>query len=174
MDANITYCMKNRSSFAILKGKARNGAHVSAWLETISEGRTDTVLRAQRHTMIKGFNMYWELNANTKPRITMTDAEAATLEDIRKMMLLCYHSVSKSAKSSGRSFFRMRPKFHRIDHACRRAIRTKLFPWLFWTFGSEDMMGVIARLSRVVHGSATCKGTVSRWLIAFWSDLMSE
>ena len=169
---NLT--MRTRKCFPVLKAKARNSVYVSEWLTACTSESVDTEYKQQRHQMLKGFMEHWNTIRDARPRVLLEPAELERVGRSRESMLLCYHYLAKVNQRSDIRRYNVRPKYHRIDHCVRRCLRTTVNPCLYWTYGSEDFMGTLARLSRQVHGSHTTRGTVDRWLLFWWSRIIIE
>ena len=161
-------------SIPVTKGKARNSVYVSQWLAEFCRDFVSTEHGRQRCTCMHGFMEFWNTVNSSKSRLLVSSEEKLRLQSAREMLLLCYQWLSKESVENGKHSWNMRPKFHRVDKCLRRCIRTGLNPSIFWTFGSEHLMGVMARQCQKIHGSSLYRRSVQRWQIYWWAELLHE
>ena len=105
-------------------------------------------------------------------RIYHGDAELAPperhrLEQARQIALQGFNTLACEARAARQWRFKMRPKFHKLDHALRRSVRTGWNASMSWPFAEEDWLGHQCHMVASCHGSTLHKRAVQRWL-AFW------
>ncbi len=105
--------------------------YVSEWLIEKNAACTDTEYKQQRHEMLKGFSMFWQIAHDSRPRVLLNRDELERLAKARESLLYSYHYLTKFNVARGSSHYHMRPKYHRIDHCIRRALRTRVSPALY-------------------------------------------
>ena len=108
------------------------------------------------HLCIGASKKVWELS-NVK--LCLNTEQRADLETARACCLLGYHACSKHAKERGQFLYPIKPKFHKLDHLCRRACRTGISPSQVWCFGGEDVMKWMAAVARSAHGNGVASST---------------
>ena len=174
--SRLNLSMQKMTDYPVLKAKGRNSVYLSEWLLeccTQSTAFVDSEHKRRRQTMMQGFVTLYNVPHDARPRVKLTEGEVSRLADARQQLLFCYHYLAHTCNAAGQRHYNIRPKYHRIDECVRRSCRTHVNPALFWTYGSESFMGVIARLSRQVHGGNTVRGTVERWGLYWWAELIS-
>ena len=122
------------------------------------------------HKHLSG-DLHWELIQRVTPGFKLNPTESKDMESFRCTGLLAYSWLTQDAQSKGLKHYCMRPKYHRLDHCLRRAARTQLSPRCFWCFGSEDFLGHLARVLKVVHPKGILQRGVDRWLLYFWGEV---
>ena len=170
--SHLNLSMKRKTSESIVKAKATNCQVVSSWLLDMCESSIDTEFKRMQALMMRGFNdSYLIAERTTFPNFVLDDSQAESLETARKQMLLGYHWLAKYNVSRGWSQYHLIPKFHYLDHALRRAVRTKVSPSIFWCFAQESKMGETARLVHKLHGASSMRRGIGRWLVSFFFQL---
>ena len=162
-----TLSLKTRKSKPALKCKASNCATVSKWIaEECSEfaRQDENEHNAMLNMTLKAF---CDLYVLYHIKGIMTPRQARQLEDARQRSLLGFNALTSLSSEGGRQYFVVKPKFHKLDHLLRRAVRTRVSPSAFWTFQDEDMMGIMASLAR--NCRLLLQGPAERWLLHYFS-----
>ena len=161
--------MSNKSDWTCLKSKAKNSTVVTDWLATLTPGFVRDEASDVRNECVLAFNNIWKLLEQTKfPNWKLSGDQARFLKVNRSMAILSLHYLSKRCTRFGVYRWRIRPKFHRWDHALRRGVRTRVSPTVFYAFSSEDFMGLVARMCSKTHGASIMKRGVERWILSFF------
>ena len=169
--------MHKKSDFPCLKSKAKNCVLVSTWLLHVVQGLVSSAAVAvipADHILKHIYSMLWgmvsfsDMMHSIRPRFKLTEIEIARIETYREAYLGSFYMLHVSFARNDRALFNPTFKFHQLDHLFRRAIRTGIAPFFFWTFSSEDAMGKFASLSSACHGATVNSVAVSKWLVYFW------
>ena len=167
--------MKKMTSEPVLKSKAKNGQVVSAWLTVEAAWYVDTTYNRVRASVMKAFDEVYSIVVATKyPNWRLSESQASDLEQCRMRMLLGYHFLAKKHAENASAHFSLVPKFHKVDHLLRRAIRTRVSPSLWWTFSLESHMGIMARMVHKLHASSSSRRGIERWLLYFFSTTLAD
>ena len=180
MQRHGVYCHMSKFSLAVvsvnrlddfpcLKCKAAECATVSLWLAERAElelAKCDTTHMQLMAAMLRGFCNVWELCREAR---FFSAEQVGRLEKARCDMLLGYHACSVLAARNNMYAFNMVPKFHKLDHLCRRAIRTRVSPSLTWTFSDEDNMKWMASLTCKMRAIEILQTGTRKWLVSFFA-----
>jgi len=161
--------MHRQMDWPCLKAKAANCALVCDWLADVAIAAAESepsIANRSRCVMLWGFKELWRL-FHVFP--TLSAGEAQALEKARTCALLGYHACSRAAQDRNEFVYPIQPKFHKLDHLCRRAVRTKVSPSTTWTFSDEDSMTWMSRLCSALHGSTLARTPCDRWLLSFFA-----
>ena len=162
--------MQRQSDWPTLKGKAHNSAVVSEFLSEIAQEHQFDHASRIRAQCLQAFVDIWHQIQDTKyPDFKLSAVQCEELEDFRSTALLSYLWLSKHSDNTGTYVYKMRPKSHHFDEGLRRSIRTSISLSVYYSFTPEDMMGLVARMSRRCHPSSIPRRGVSRWLLSFFS-----
>jgi hypothetical protein len=99
--------------------------------------------------------------------------ERARLEQARQVALMGFNTLACEARAARRWRFKMRPKFHKMDHALRRSVRTGWNASMSWTFAEEDWLGHQCNMVASCHGATLHRRACQRWL-AFWYNELRQ
>jgi len=172
--SHLNLSMTTLDCWPTLKSKAKNAAFITAWLSEVAKGFVSDEFTEVRSACLDAFAKIWTLTNESKyPNWQLTDEQCEALETLRQMALLSLHWLSKHCNSHDVFRWKIRPKYHRMDHGLRRAVRTKISPSVYYTFSPEDFMGLVARMCGKCHGSTIIRRGVCRWLLS-WFVEMSE
>ena len=168
--------MHKASDYAQLKSKGHNSAMITKWLLTVCEDAVDVSKPESglRFSLMWGLNALWDIPHDCRPRFVYSDAEAVQLETARKVALMSLYGLHKFYAMKGEHLFNIVPKFHQVDHMCRRQIRSKLACSLWWCFASESAIGSVARTAGKTHGASTNRRAVQRWITFFWGSFINS
>ena len=169
-----TISMQTLDNWPELKAKGAACGLVCAWLAPVAEAAAvDNPLpeHSFRAMALTGFD-----NLSTAYRMKdrsggMTTAAAQFMEESRRKALLGFHACSKISAEAHRFRYRLTPKFHKLDHLLRRAVRTRLSPSLFWSFADEDMMKWMVQNAGKCHGLGIMQTPLRKWLVFFDHEL---
>ena len=103
----------------------------------------------------------------------LTPPERLQLEQDRQVGLQGYDALSAEARAAGQWRYKMRPKFHKMDHSLRRSVETGWNVSMTWSFAEEDWLGHQCSMVASCHGSALHRRAVQRWLAFFYNELLS-
>lgn len=105
----------------------------------------------------------------SRGQVFLSAPEAADISLQLDTALLSYAWLSRWALCNRYRFFRIRPKMHMLAHLAsdlRPGTRTEIFNAMcFSTFGDEDFVGKVSRLSRRCHPFQAAERTLQRYLL---------
>lgn len=166
--------MTCRKTIPMLKCKAWNAICICEWLCEVCKLSAATCpndnAKRQRAAMMWGFAAFHNV---LRGNCWLTDGELQQLRAARDAMLHCYHALSKMAAEEDNYRYPMKPKHHLIDHAERRAQRTRLNPGSHWAFAEEDNMGIMMKICGACHDATMHARSLQRWCMQFFWDLQS-
>ena len=174
-----------KDDWVLMKGKAHDFGVLSVWLADCTRdhvrmgvdingralpdpiGPMDHVLA----TTMSGFRSLWWLYHEGA---VLTQPERIELEESRKIALQGFNTLSSNARATGQWKYKMRPKFHKLDHALRRSARTGWNLSMLWSFGEEDWLGQQCQMTSNCHGSSLHRRAPQRWLAFYFNELKSQ
>lgn len=152
--------------YAELKtGSGYDNYVVCRWLQNVLEPHADkypefcTLLCALNGSMHVLYNANWFL----------TDTERFQVKTMGGLFIRMFLQLATEAVDSQRFLFRIRPKFHLMQHIlfCRRKINcAKYSTWM-----DEDFLRKVARTMKLTPGVTTQERTLQRWLMAIPESL---
>ena len=173
--------LSTKDDWVLMKGKAHDFGVLSVWLTDCTRdhvrtgvdidgraldpiGPMDRVLA----TTMAGFRSLWWLYHSDA---VLAQHERIELEESRKIALQGFNTLSSYAKASGQWKYKMRPKFHKLDHALRRTVRTGWNMGMLWSFGEEDWLGQQCHMTGNCDSRSLHRRAVQRWLAFFFNEL---
>ncbi len=171
----LNLSMSTKDDWPCLKAKAHNSSVVGDWLATVAVNFVDTIYNEIRSVCVSAFASLWVLVQDTKfPNFVLSDDQVARASNLREEALLSYEWLSNACEFGGVCQYKIRPKYHNLEHGVRRMIRTKLSMSLSYSFSPEDVMGMCARMCNKTHATSMMRRGVGRWLLAFVAGLSSD
>ena len=160
-------CMSVSTSTPLLKAKAGNCVIVSRWLASLFAFKADIGLESRFLTSTLWAFVEW-LDINhlcaSRGSVLLTPDEISGMRFARQQGLAGFRFLSSFAATNYLNRYNMVPKYHALDHALRRAVRTGVSFGAFWVYRQEDFMGLSARIAAKVHPSAVCVRVIERWI----------
>ena len=101
----------------------------------------------------------------------LTEIEAQKLSDARSAGMEGYNWLSRDASRRSVFGYVMKPKFHKLDKAVRKAVATRRNPAWFWTFSDESWIGSLGKLSGSMHKKTVHRRVCQRWLAMSFVEL---
>ena len=166
--------LRNLSSSPYMKSKAHNCAVLSQWCKARVETIKDVDSEMQVLFMVlDGMVDIWVLAQELKAKDTifLDPTEKARLAAARRHALEGYMFLWRFAQHNELARYGCRPKFHKLDHCLRRAIKTGLSYSCWWSFACEGAIGTTAKTCAVSHASTLGVRPTQRWLVSFMNNL---
>ena len=163
--------MSVTTSTPFLEAKAANCVVVSRWLASLFAFRADIGLESRFLTStLWGFVEWLDINhlCASRGSVLLSPDEVGRLRVARQLGLSGFRFLSSFAATNYLNRYNMVPKYHALDHALRRAVRTGVSFGAFWVYRQEDFMGVSSRIASKVHPSAVCVRVIERWISDFF------
>jgi hypothetical protein len=167
-------CGKSSATeWATFKGKAYNCAIVSLWLSQ----------EARKHEHI---GQHWVLLATTlhafaaiyavctSGSLRLSDREVQQLRAARSAALQGYNALARAAQEQGQWYYKIIPKYHKMDHHLRRCCANRLNPGSHWNFANESFIGILARLCQSTHRFSMQHRAIRRWVAYFVIEFVGD
>lgn len=103
----------------------------------------------------------------------MTQEELDTKTVCGQLFVRLYLTLADRSMVAREKLWRLRPKFHMLNHSLCSRPASKLNPWVFSTWMDEDAVRRQMHLVRAAHARTCQSRTLQRWLLGFPAVLAS-
>ena len=92
------------------------------------------------------------------------DAARAELPRLGQTLASLYATLSSDAFKTGQKLWKIQPKFHLFEHLTESQAIIFGNPRYWWTYGDEDLVGLMIDIAEGVHASTVAISTIVKWL----------
>ena len=162
--------MYNLGSPPEFRGKAHNCLVLCRFLSCKSaESQHTSHYAFVRHVVLWAWCELFDVHSHSVNPNWMSDAEIARSTVACRAILHGSNYLCQTNQAAGKSFWKIRPKMHRIFHVMidTETSRRPMKAW--WSFKCEDNMGRLSRIGISTHAATIADRSLQRWQIQFFS-----
>ena len=155
------------SNWPELRAKAHNAALVCRWLASFVEDLVgpDTLEFKLLRICLRSHTRVQDIMASAERHFTADEAQEFLAAGL--MMLRAWARLTRLAELQREKRWQLKPKHHHWEEGLYWAFETRPNPRHNCAYKHESFVGLIARISAMVHVSLVSKRTAQRWLLRY-------
>jgi hypothetical protein len=163
-----------------LSAKAAATRHLASYalyvMQTFGQFASLDVFRREHDTLALGvcqllvrFYEILELNS-----MFLTDADKVELPNLANQLMGMYSKLAVMCADRQLRLWKVSPKMHLFLHLCIEQAVACGNPRFYWTYGDEDLVGILIGVAEGVHPSTLAISVLTKWLHCVFDELLID
>ena len=122
--------------------------------------------------LVQLLNRFYEL-LNSESMF-MSDSSRVEIVELGLMVASLYSRLSSMCFGWGIKLWKTQPKLHLFEHLCEDQAPLQGNPRYWWTYGDEDLVGILIGIAEGVHPSTLAVSVLFKWAICVFDQVLID